>query len=136
MNKATRRAKFRGKKLIYIYHDTIDAFGDKRDTEINTFDAAEDAIDQLSDLVRIIRNDLSGTHIYLTSDHGFLYQRDPLKVSDLMDKDSPDAFEISRRYILSQEQKDVPGQLMIDLSNVIKNNQELFAYVPNATIRY
>ncbi|MBU5465808.1 BREX-1 system phosphatase PglZ type A [Virgibacillus sp. MSJ-26] len=136
MDKATRRATFKGKKLIYIYHDTIDAFGDKRDTEMNTFDAAEDAIEQLSDLVRIIRNDLSGTHIYLTADHGFLYQRDPLKVSDLMDKESPDAFEISRRYILSKEQREVPGQLTIDLSSVIKNDQELFGYVPNATIRY
>ena len=136
MNKATRRAKFRGKKLIYIYHDTIDAFGDKRDTEINTFDATEDAIEQLSDLVRIIRNDLSGTHLYLTADHGFLYQRDPLKVSDLMHKEASDAIEVSRRYILSQEKRELPGQLTINLSSVIKNDKKLFAYVPNATIRY
>src|SRR5690625_1999583 len=70
MNKGERRETFRGKKLIYIYHDTIDAIGDHAATEINTFNAAEDAIDQISDLLRIIRNDLSGIHVYVTADHG------------------------------------------------------------------
>lgn len=135
-NKAERRETFKGKKLIYIYHDTIDAVGDNADTELYTFKAVGDAIDQLADLVRIIRNDLSGTHIYITADHGFIYQRDPLEVSDLMDKEVIDAFEVKRRYILSKEEKDVSGQLTIDLSSVIKNDQKLYAYVPHATIRY
>jgi uncharacterized protein (TIGR02687 family) len=136
MNKAQRRETFKGKKLIYIYHDTIDAVGDNADTELSTFDAVEDAIDELSDLVRIIRNDLSGTHIYITSDHGFLYQREPLEVSDLMDKERLDTLEVKRRYILSKEHKEVSGQNTVNLSSVIRNNHQLFAYMPNATIRY
>src|SRR5699024_6632108 len=92
MNKANRRETFRGKKLIYIYHDTIDATGDNADTEIDTFNAAEQAMDQLSDLVRIIRNDLSGTHIYVTADHGFLYEREKLKASDFMPKELLEPF--------------------------------------------
>lgn len=135
-NKAERREIFKGKKLIYIYHDTIDAVGDNADTELYTFNAAEETIEQLVDLVRIIRNDLSGTHIYITSDHGFIYQRDALQVSDLMDKELVEPFEVKRRYMLSKEQKEVSGQLTIDLSSVIKNEQKLYAYVPNATIRY
>ena len=76
LNKAGRRERLKGKKLIYIYHDTIDAMGDKASTEIYTFQAAERAIDELYYIVKLIRDDLSGTNIYITSDHGFLYQQD------------------------------------------------------------
>lgn len=136
MNKVKRRKTFKGKKLIYIYHDTIDAIGDKAATELETFNAVEDAIDQISNLVRIIRNDLSGTHIYVTADHGFLYQRDELEVTDLMTKENIESMEVKRRYILSHEQKEVSGQQCINLSNIIDHEDPLFAYVPNATIRY
>lgn len=136
MNKAMRRETCKGKKLIYIYHDTIDAIGDKAATEMDTFNAVEQAMNQLSDLVRIIRNDLSGTHIYITADHGFIYQRDPLEITDLMNKEAIDSMEMKRRYLLSHEQKEVQGQLRVDLSSILKNEEKLFAYVPNATIRY
>ena len=136
MNKAGRRETFKGKKLIYFYHDTIDAMGDKASTEVYTFNAVETALNQLYDLVKIIRDDLSGTNVYITADHGFLYQRDALEESDKIEKESMDAIEVKRRYMLSKEQRDVTGQLAIDLSSVVKNEQQLTAYVPNATIRY
>src|SRR5690606_5667117 len=56
MNKAGRRETFKGKKLVYLYHDTIDAMGDKASTEMYTFDAVETALNQLYDLVKIIRD--------------------------------------------------------------------------------
>lgn len=135
MNKAGRREAFKGKKLIYIYHDTIDAMGDKASTEIYTFNAVETALNQLYDLVKIIRDDLSGTTVYITADHGFLYQREPLEESDKIEQEQMDKLEVKRRYILSKEKRDVPGQMAINLSSVIKNEMELTAYVPNGTIR-
>ncbi len=135
MNKAGRRETFKGKKLIYMYHDTIDAMGDKASTEIYTFNAVETALDQLYDLVKIIRDDLSGTNIYITADHGFLYQRDALEESHKIGNEIKDAIEVKRRYVLSKEKHDVAGQLAIDLSSFIKNEQQLTAYVPNGTIR-
>ncbi|KOF09311.1 alkaline phosphatase [Planococcus glaciei] len=136
MNKAARREAFKGKKLIYLYHDTIDAVGDNASTETSTFNAVETALDELSDLVKIIRDDLSGTNIYITADHGFLYQRDALEESDKIEKEAIEALEIKRRYILSKEKRDVSGQLAIDLTSVVENEEHLTAYVPNATIRY
>ncbi|MCM3362993.1 BREX-1 system phosphatase PglZ type A [Niallia sp. MER TA 168] len=136
MNKAGRRETFKGKKLIYIYHDTIDAMGDKASTEVYTFNAVETSLNQLYDLVKIIRDDLSGTNVYITADHGFLYQRDELEESDKIGQDSIDNIEVKRRYILSQEQREVSGQLAINLSSVIKNEQQLTAYLPKATLRY
>ncbi|NRK74378.1 PglZ domain-containing protein, partial [Salmonella enterica subsp. enterica serovar Typhi] len=97
MNKAGRRETFKGKKLIYIYHDTIDAMGDKASTEVYTFNAVETSLNQLYDLVKIIRDDLSGTNVYITADHGFLYQRDELEESDKIGQDSIDNIEVKRR---------------------------------------
>lgn len=136
MNKAERRETIKGKKLIYIYHDTIDAIGDNASTEIDTFDAVQQAIDQLSEIVRIIRNDLSGTNIYITSDHGFIYQREPLEVTDFMQKEAIEVIDSSRRYILSYEEKEATGQQVIDLSSILFNDSKIYAYVPNATMRY
>jgi uncharacterized protein (TIGR02687 family) len=135
MNKAGRREIFKGKKLIYIYHDTIDAMGDKASTEIYTFNAVETAINQLYDLVKIIRDDLSGTNIYITADHGFLYQREPLEESDKIEKEQMGMIEVKRRYILTKEKREIPGQLAINLYSVIKNQEHINVYVPNGTIR-
>lgn len=135
MNKAGRREVFKGKKLIYIYHDTIDAMGDKASTEIYTFDAVEKAMNQLYDLVKIIRDDLSGTNVYITADHGFLYQRESLKESDKLEKVRMDTLEVKRRYILSKEDQQIDGHINIDLSSVVQNEQRLHVYVPNGTIR-
>jgi uncharacterized protein (TIGR02687 family) len=136
MNKEGRREFFKGKKLIYIYHDTIDAMGDKASTEVYTFSAVEKAIEELYNLVKIIRDDLSGTNIFITADHGFLYQREPLEESDKIEKEDINAIEVKRRYILSQEKREMNGLLDICLDSVIKNEQKLTAYVPKATIRF
>lgn len=135
MNKAGRRETFKGKKLIYIYHDTIDAMGDKASTEIYTFNAVETALNQLYDLVKIIRDDLSGTNVYITSDHGFLYQREELEESDKIVNEVMNPLEIKRRYVLSKEKHDNSGQLAINLSSIVYNKLQLTAYVPNGTIR-
>jgi len=137
MNIDEQREEFKGKKLIYVYHDTIDAIGDNPSTEIETFDAVERAVEQLSELVRSLTNNISATNIYITADHGFLYERDKLVASDLMKQSElENALETSRRYVLSHEKKEVSGLQTINLSNIIDNEEALYAHVPNANIRY
>ncbi|MEX2103978.1 MAG: BREX-1 system phosphatase PglZ type A, partial [Bacilli bacterium] len=136
MNKAGRRETFKGMKLIYIYHDTIDAMGDKASTEMYTFDAVERALNELYDLVKVIRDDLSGTNIYITADHGFVYQREALEESDKIDKEGLSTFETKRRYILSQGSGEQNGLLDINMDSLITNDHSITAYVPKATIRF
>ena len=85
MKKDERRELVAGKDVIYIYHNAIDAIGDKAPTESKVFDACETAIQELSGILRIIVNELSGTNIFITADHGFLYTYKPLNESDKMD---------------------------------------------------
>ncbi|WP_237712584.1 BREX-1 system phosphatase PglZ type A [Paenibacillus elgii] len=136
MNKAGRRETFKGKKLVYIYHDSIDATGDKAATEVNTFTAAERAIDELYAIVKIIRDDLSGTNIFITADHGFVYQREALQESDKIEKEGIPAFEVKRRHLFTQEKGERSGLLDINMDNLITNEHQITTYVPKATIRF
>ncbi|EPZ51616.1 BREX-1 system phosphatase PglZ type A [Alicyclobacillus acidoterrestris] len=136
MNKAGRREYFKGKKLIYIYHDSIDATGDKASTEINTFKAAEDAIEEIYGIIKIIRDDLSATNIFVTADHGFVYQRDPLEESDKIEKEGIEAIETKRRYSLAKDSGERSGLLDINMDSLIVNEHHMTTYVPKATIRF
>ena len=102
MKKEEGRELIAGKRLVYIYHDEIDARGDKAATEGDTFEAAGKAIQELADLVRYVVNKLNGNYAIITADHGFLFTEtapgDPDK-SKLEDK--PDGTVIAKkRYLL------------------------------------
>ena len=73
LNKEAGRERVAGKRLVYIYHDEIDARGDKSSTEGDTFEAARKTIKEVSDLVRYVVNNLNGNYVVITADHGFLF---------------------------------------------------------------
>ena len=69
-------------RVVYVYHDRIDAIGDKRATEGGTFRAAGETITELANLIRFILKNCNTTNLILTADHGFLYQDSALDASD------------------------------------------------------
>ena len=77
MKKDEGRDFVSGKRLVYIYHDTIDAMGDSAATEKETFQAVRKAINELASLVAYIINNLNGHHIVITADHGFFFTETP-----------------------------------------------------------
>lgn len=86
--------------LIYIYHNRIDKTGDEKTTEDKVFDAVEDEIVFLTDLVKKIAN-MNGNNMIITSDHGFLYQNNRLEESDFSVAEiSGEIWEESRRYAI------------------------------------
>ncbi len=102
MKRAKRRELVSGKSVVYIYHNTIDAIGDKAATEQKIFEACSDTIQELSNLVRIVVNDMQGTDVFITADHGFLYTYSPLAESDKLGKNtfSGKTYETGRRYVI------------------------------------
>ncbi len=66
-----------GKRVVYVYHNVVDAIGDTSSTEEKTFDAVRDAINELATLTTYIINSLGGNHILITADHGFLFTGSP-----------------------------------------------------------
>ena len=65
--------QIRNASVVYIWHDTIDAIGDKAATEDKTFEACRSAITELKDLVSRLRNRFNASRIFVTADHGFLF---------------------------------------------------------------
>ncbi|WP_019309255.1 BREX-1 system phosphatase PglZ type A [Kocuria rhizophila] len=96
-----RRGLFRDNKVLYIYHDVIDATGDKQGTERRVFEAAEQALSELVDLVKKAAN-ANATNIFVTADHGFLFQDEELPEQFFLSQ-SPQGDDIlvkNKRYVL------------------------------------
>jgi uncharacterized protein (TIGR02687 family) len=74
MKKDEGRAFIRDRRVIYIYHNKIDAIGDSASTEEGTFVAVRQAIEELTNLTRHVINSLNGSYVLITADHGFLFQ--------------------------------------------------------------
>lgn len=136
MKSQERRELTTGKEVIYIYHDSIDAIGDKPATESGVFDACEKAIAELINTVKFITNDMNGTNIFITADHGFLYTHKPLAETDKISKEniSGDIFELGKRYALVSKESSADYLTKICINNEIKG-LDMVAYTPKDTVR-
>ena len=102
MKKEKGRRLIAGKHLVYIYHNEIDARGDKAATEEATFEAVRKAIRELVDLVRYVVNNLNGNYVVITADHGFLFtETAPGNPDKSRLEEKPDGTVITKkRYLL------------------------------------
>lgn len=96
-----RRELFKNNRVLYVYHDVIDAIGDKPGTERRVFEAAEQALSDLVDLMKKAAN-ANATNIFVTADHGFLFQNEDLPDQFyLSEKPQGDNILVTnRRYVL------------------------------------
>ena len=124
---------FAGIKLIYIYHDTIDARGDNAATENEVFEATEKAFKELSGLVRKLRNDISAINIIITADHGYIYRSSPLAERDKTPKEELAGVKSGRRYILANENIEKQGTQSFSMDYLAKNNSGMYAILPRIT---
>ncbi|MEV6120047.1 BREX-1 system phosphatase PglZ type A [Streptomyces sp. NPDC052077] len=67
------RELYRRHQVLYVYHNRIDATGDKRSTERQVFEAAEETLRELVALIKRLTS-ADATNILVTADHGFLFQ--------------------------------------------------------------
>ena len=134
MKQSERREKVSKASVVYIYHNTIDAVGDKASTEDQAFDACQDAVAELKNLVRLIVNDLNGANIVITADHGFLYSYKPLEESDKINKsfDAANVADLDRRYILADAGCNDDLMMRIPMAHV---GSQLVGFAPKEYIR-
>ncbi|WP_032406943.1 BREX-1 system phosphatase PglZ type A [Rhodococcoides fascians] len=98
-----RRELFKANRVLYVYHNRIDATGDKPGTERQVFEAVEDSLRDIVDLVKKLAN-ANATNIFITADHGFLFQDDALADSFFLSTkpQGDDIKVVNRRYILGR----------------------------------
>lgn len=105
MGKQPLRDFVRPHRVIYIYHNTIDAVGDSASTESSTWIACRQAINELADLVSRLVNNASATAITVTADHGFLFREtapDVLEKSTMGSKPAGTMIA-KKRYLVGKE---------------------------------
>ena len=110
MARGELRELYGAHQVLYVYHDRIDAVGDKARTERQVFEAANDALRDLIDLIKRLTN-ANATNIVVTADHGFLYQDTALADAFyLSTKPQGDGLVVTnRRYVLGRGLKDDPA---------------------------
>ena len=81
-SKTDGRALMHDHDVIYIFHNVIDKVGDDASNEVKTFEAVEQAFEDLKKIVKKVAN-INGSNILLTADHGFLFQQDDLNEEDM-----------------------------------------------------
>ena len=135
MKQAEKRDLIAGKNVVYIYHNAIDTIGEAMMTEDKVFEACQSAMAEIKNLVRIITNELNGTNILITADHGFLYSYKPLTVSDKAEKDYVTGLliETDRRYIISDNGASGEHLLRIPMQDY---QCDYYLMVPQDNIRF
>ncbi|MGM0724470.1 MAG: BREX-1 system phosphatase PglZ type A [Actinomycetota bacterium] len=101
LNAEERRELYKANRILYVYHNRIDATGDKSGTERQVFEAVDDTLRDVVDLVKKLAS-ANATNIFITSDHGFLFQDEAL-ADNLFLSTQPQGDDIkvvNRRFVL------------------------------------
>lgn len=108
----------KGKRVIYIYHDNIDGIGDKSKTEDETFEACDMAIKDIVGISKLLSS-LGIVNIYITSDHGFLYERKVVEEYNKieLDKSEVKPVVIGKRYALYEKEIEQKGCITIKIDD-------------------
>jgi len=104
MSRDAGRDFVRERSVIYVYHDTVDATGHHAPTEAKTFDAVRQAINEIASLVGHIINNLNGSQVMVTADHGFLFEESaPAETDKSALADKPEGTVLAKkRYLLGR----------------------------------
>ena len=116
MGRAERKELVGEADVVYVYHNAIDATGDKAATERKVFDACADAVEEISGLVKLIVREFRASDVLVTADHGFLYTDEPLAASDHISlKDvTGQVVEAGRRYVVAE--KDATSEVFLPVA--------------------
>jgi uncharacterized protein (TIGR02687 family) len=138
MRKEEGRDLVAGCKVVYVYHNVVDSTGDNAATESDTFAAVRQAIDQLSELVRYIVNNLNGNYVVVTADHGFLYADTPPAETDRSPLgDQPHGTVLAKkRYLLGRNLPEARGVFRGETKVTAGADGGMEFYVPKGTNRF
>lgn len=118
------------RQIIYVYHNQIDARGDKANTEDEVFHACEEAVQEIMDLIHRISVSGNTYHFIVTADHGFIYKRDKLTESDKISGKSADKAFINRRFIVSKAALEDDGIDHMSMGRVLGNEDSKVVSYP------
>ena len=102
-NKEKIRELLQKKNIVYIYHNQVDARGDKPASENEVFTACSEAIEEIHKLIKKLTNYISAPKFFITADHGFLYKRDKLHEFDKVSYDKRICSYSNKRFLITTQ---------------------------------
>ena len=120
-NKEKIRELLQKKNIVYIYHNQVDARGDKPASENEVFTACSEAIEEIHKLIKKLTGYISAPKFFITADHGFLYKRDKLQEFDKVSYDREICTYSNKRFLLTTKEVREPGmksRLMTYMNNL------------------
>lgn len=118
--------------VIYIYHDVIDKNG-----ENNLLKAANDAIEEIKKLIRLLGS-ANANNIWLTADHGFIYQVSDLETHQYLAEGSVKGKNVKhgRRFSIGYDLENNPALMITKLSDIgLSNTDNLEVAFPSSILR-
>ena len=105
MKRDAAREFTEGKKVVYIYHDVIDDRLDGDNRETGSFEAVSECISELVDLVQFCVNNLNAAKVWVTADHGFLFQQNVPTATDKskLSNKPQQAVKENKRYLIGRD---------------------------------
>ncbi len=108
--------RIRGLRLVYLYHDVIDARGDKQVSESYTFAAVADALNELTAAVHKLVKSYQAARILITADHGFVFQMRAVPAWDKVDAVTGNVVDGNHRFVLGRQLTTPPGTHKWDMA--------------------
>ena len=128
------RTVIKDNSIIYVYHDLID-----REGEDTLFKASHEAIDELKNIIRKLGSSNANT-IYVTADHGFLFQESDLESHQYISDGSvrgKDVHQVSgRRCAIGYDLEPSDSLMIAKLKDIgLSNDDDLEVAFPNSILR-
>ena len=137
MRKDEGREFVRPHQVIYIYHNQVDAIGDSASTESGTFDAVRSSIRDLAAICNKIINSLNGSQVFVTADHGFLYQESaPEDINNHGRTDAADLIEKKKRYVIGHKLGQNDTAYLGNVSDTSGADSDLNFWLPKGIGRF
>ena len=133
MKQADLRSIFTGQEVVYIYHNQVDARGDKAASENEVFTACEEAINEIFTLIKRIASQANTYHFIVTADHGFIYKRDKLQTTDKIAGVASKLNNIGQRYSISKDGINADGVCQTTVGKVLNTDDERIVSFPLAS---
>lgn len=138
LKKDEKRQATENQKVVYIYQNIVDSTGDDAATESETFNAVAKAIVELTEIVNRVVNDLSGSYILVTADHGFLFtESHPGETDRSKLQEKPvGAIVTKKRYIIGKNLPDHSDVWRSKTSATAHCEGEMEFCIPKGTSRF
>lgn len=122
--------------LVYIFHDTIDQLSHPSTTGEQIVSVCTQAVNELSKLVSKILSSYNVSEVYLTSDHGFIFNDIEFEEKDKQ-KVTEESVESASRYYITKSNAPISNVIKYPFSEVsgIDNAGDLYVAVPEGTNR-